>query len=113
MSKKSEAIPLARKYFGLQLQDLTAKLSESLGIEEGAGALVADVDAKSPAEVAGVKGGLVIYQVGRYAISSVQEVEGLLEMIGSGSAVDFTFGVVRKIRGQAVRQLQTVSLTAR
>jgi serine protease Do len=111
--KRTAPVSLARKYFGLQLQDLTADLSETLGYEPGSGVLVADVDPRSPAEVAGITRGIVIYQVGRYGITSARQVDELLEMVGSGSSVDFTVGVIRVVRGQNLRQLQTVSLTAR
>jgi hypothetical protein len=43
----------------------------------------------------------------------VQQVEELLAVVSTGSRVDFTVGVVRRVRGQLVRQLQTVTLTAR
>ena len=111
--RKTVTASLARKYFGLQLQDLTRELSESLGYQPGSGVLVADVDARSAAEEAGIKRGLVVYQVGRYAVNSAKQVEELLETIGSGSTVDFSVGVIRRIRGQNVRQLQTVSVIAR
>lgn len=111
--KRAAPMPFARKYFGLQLQDLTAELSETLGYEPGTGVLVADVDPRSPAEAAGITRGIVIYQLGRYSIASTQQVEELLEVVKSGSEVDFTVGVIRRLRGQNVRQLQTVSLTAR
>lgn len=108
-----ESIARAEAYFGLQLQDLTEELSESFGYEEGTGVLIADVEADSPADKAGMKRGLVIYQVGRYQVASSKQVEELLEPVSAGSVVDFTVGVVRVVRGQTVRQLQTVPLTAR
>ncbi len=111
--KKAAPASLARKYFGLQLQDLTPALSESLGYEPGAGVLVADVDPRSPAEERGITRGLVVYQVGRYAVGSVKQVEDLLETVSAGSAVDFTVGVVRRVRGQNLRQVEVASLTAR
>jgi hypothetical protein len=43
----------------------------------------------------------------------VKQVEELLELVGSGSPVDFTVGAIRRVRGQNIRQLQTISLTAR
>jgi serine protease Do len=104
---------LARKFFGLQLQDLTSELSESLGFAQGQGVLIADVDERSPAAEAGITRGLVIYQLGRYAVGSVKQAEELLQVVSSGSAVDFTVGVVRRAGGQNIRQLQTVSLNAR
>lgn len=103
----------ARKWFGIHLQDLTPELAETLGVEAGTGVLIADVDEKSPAETAGMKRGLVIYQVGRYEVASSKQLEELLEPVSAGSVVDFTVGVVRRVRGQNLRQLQTVPLTAR
>lgn len=38
-----------RPYFGFEPQDLTATLRESLGLADGPGALIAEVDAKGPA----------------------------------------------------------------
>ncbi|MEA3212063.1 MAG: serine protease Do [Chthoniobacter sp.] len=112
-AKRAVTASLARKFFGLQLQDLTAELSESFGVEPGSGVLVADVDRRSPAELAGITRGLLIYQVGRYEIGSTQQIEDLLGPVGTGSQVDFTVGAIRRLGGQAVRQLQSVTLTAR
>jgi serine protease Do len=111
--KKEVAAPAVRRFFGLQLQDLTPELSETLGVEMGSGVLIADVEPGSPAEAAGMKQGLVIHQLGRYPVASSKQVEDLLAPVDTGSVVDFTVGVIRRIRGQAIRQLQTVSLTAR
>lgn len=112
-SKAPGSPSLARKFFGLQLQDLTPELKETFGNDARSGVLIADVDAHSPAEQAGLKRGLVIHQVGRYEVTSFKQVEDLLEQASSGSVVDFTVGVFRRVRGQNLRQLQPVSLTAR
>ncbi|HEY3897255.1 MAG TPA: trypsin-like peptidase domain-containing protein [Chthoniobacter sp.] len=104
---------LARKFFGLQLQDLTAELSETLGYEAGSGVLIGDVEGGSPAEQAGMKRGLVINQVGRYPVTSSKQIEDLLQPIDTGSIVDFSVGVVRRLRGRTIQQVQTVTLTAR
>jgi serine protease Do len=103
----------ARKYFGLQLQNLTAKLAEPLGLKAGVGVLVSGVDPESPAAAAAFQEGLVINQLGRYEVTSAEQIEKLLEPVSTGSVVDFTVAIVRRQRGQAVRQLQTVTLTAR
>ncbi len=104
---------LARKFFGLQLQDLTPELGESLGYDPGSGVLVADVDQGSPADHAGLKRGLVINQVGRYPVTSLKQIEELLLPIDTGSIVDFSVAVVRHFRGRAIQQEQTITLTAR
>jgi serine protease Do len=104
---------LSRKYFGLQLQDFTPELRESFGNAGGAGVLVAAVDLKSPAQEAGLKQGLVIHQIGRYQVSSLRQVEDVLRQVGPGSTVDFTVGILRRVRGQSFIQTQMVSLKAR
>jgi hypothetical protein len=52
----------------------------------------------------------VIYRVGKYNVTSVKQLEGLLARVGSGTSVDFTVGIVRA-NGQG--QQETVPLTAR
>ena len=109
----ADARSLARKFFGLQLQDLTPKLAETLGFELGAGVLIAEVDARSVAEVGGLKQGLVITQLGRYVVTSGPQVEELLKAVDSGSQVDFTVGLTRRANGRNIRQSETVQLIAR
>ena len=109
----ADTTSLARRYFGLHLQDLSQELAETLGLTTGDGVLIADIDPRSVADEAGFKRGLVIHRVGRYAVTSTRQIEDLLEQVSSGSVVDFTIGVVRRVRGQNVRQLQSVPLTVR
>jgi S1-C subfamily serine protease len=60
----------AQEFFGLQLQDLTAELADTMGYDRDAGVVIADVEQGSPAERAGFKRGLVISMLGRYRVSS-------------------------------------------
>ena len=101
----------AQQLFGIQLQNLTSDLTDALGYVRGRGVLVSAVDPDSPADNAGIQRGLVIYRVGRYNVSSVRQLEGLLARVESGTTVEFTVGIVRS-NGQG-QQLETVSLTAR
>ena len=103
----------SKKYFGLVLQDLTPELQKKFSTTDDPGVLVADVEQGSPAERAGMSSGLVIHQIGRYDVDSVKRVEEILEPVSTGSVVDFTVSVVSRVRGQVVRQLHTVTLTAR
>ena len=41
------------------------------------------------------------------------QIEELLENVSTGSVVDFTVSLIRRVRGQTVRQLQPLTLTAR
>jgi S1-C subfamily serine protease len=114
--KVAKAAPdkqLARKFFGLQLQDLTPDLSQTLGYNPGTGVLIAEIDQGSPAEAAGMKRGLVISQIGRYPVTSSKQIEELLTPIDTGSVVDFSVAIVRQMRGRPIQQIQSVSLTAR
>ena len=103
----------AQQYFGLHLQDMTKELAETMGYAADSGVVIADVDAASPAERAGFKRGLVISQVGRYAVTSSKQVEDLLEPVSTGSVVDFTVGVVRTIGKREFVSWTAVTLTAR
>jgi serine protease Do len=101
----------AQRLFGMQLQNLTSDLTDALGYAPGRGVLVTAVEPDSPADRAGIERGLVIYRVGRYNVSSLKQLEGLLARVESGTSVSFTVGVVRANgRGE---QVETVPLTAR
>jgi serine protease Do len=95
----------------MQLQNLTPDLTDALGYVQGRGVLVSAVEPDSPADHAGIERGLVVYRVGRYNVSSVKQLEGLLARVEPGTSVDFTIGIVRANgRGE---QVETVPLTAR
>jgi serine protease Do len=100
----------ADRFFGMQLQDLTAELTDAFDLVPGRGVLVSAVEPGSPAAEVGVERGLVIYRVGRHDVNSVKSIEGLLGRVQSGMTVDFTVGVVRN---DGTREIQTVPLTAR
>ncbi len=101
----------AQRLFGLQLQNLTPDLTDALGYVQGRGVLISAVEPESAADRAGIQRGLVIYRVGRYNVSSIKQLEGLLARVEPGTSVDFTVGIVRA-NGQG-QQLETVPLTAR
>jgi serine protease Do len=90
---RGEVVPvkpsLARKYFGLVLQDVDEKLSGSFGYQPGSGALISEVEPNSPAAKAGLQNGMLVSSVGRYDIAKRQDVEKLFDQIDSGSRVDF------------------------
>ena len=100
----------SERLFGMQLQDLSADLTQALGYQPGRGVLVSSVESDSPADQAGIERGLVIYKIGRHDVNSVKEIESLLSRASSGSSVDFAVGVVRTNGAQRV---ETVTLAAR
>jgi serine protease Do len=101
----------AQRLFGLQLQNLTPDLTDALGYAAGKGVLISAVEPDSPADRAGIQRGLVIYRIGKYNVTSVKQVEGLLGRAGSGNEVDFTVGIIRANGGG--QAMETVPLTAR
>ena len=109
-SSEEERGSHAERLFGMQLQNLTADLTDALGYAPGKGVLVSAVEPDGPADRAGIQRGLVIYRVGKYNVTSVKQVEGLLARAESGTSVDFTVGI---IRANGVGQQETVPLTAR
>ena len=107
----SEPATNAQRLFGMQLQNLTSDLTDALGYAPGKGVLISAVEPDSPADRAGIQRGLVIYRIGRYNVTSIKQVEGLLARAGSGSEVDFTVGIIRANGGG--QAMETVPLTAR
>ena len=102
---------IAERLFGIQLQDLTAELTDALGYQPRRGVLISAVEANSPAEQAGIERGLVIYRIGKHEVNSVKEAESLLAQASSGTSVDFLVGIVRA--GGGGQRLETVTLAAR
>jgi len=105
------SISRAEKLFGMQLQDLSQELSDALGYARARGVLIAAVEPDSPADEAGIERGLAIYRIGKSEVSSIKQVEELLQSVESGADVEFAVGVIRA-DGEN-RALATLSLTAR
>jgi serine protease Do len=101
----------AERLFGMQLQNLSQELSNALGYAQGLGVLITAIEPESPADEAGVERGVVIYRVGQSDVSSVKQVENLLDRVKSGTNVTFTIGVIRA-RGQD-HELATLTMAAR
>jgi serine protease Do len=101
----------AERLFGIQLQDLSADLTDAMGLVAGRGVLISGVEPGSPAEEVGIERGLVVYRVGKYDVNSVRQIEKLLGRAKSGTTVDFLVGLARS-NGSGQR-VETVTLTAR
>src|SRR5262245_48628465 len=99
------------KLFGMQVQELSSELSDALGYLRGRGVLITAVEPDSPAEAAGVKRGMVLYRVNKSTVSSVGQVDEVLQTAESGANVEFTIGIIRA-RGEN-HELATLTLKAR
>ena len=113
MKRAAGELSATRHFFGMQLQDLTADLSNAFGVTGGQGVLVSDVDADGPAHEAGIRPGMVILKIGRFDVNSAGEAESLCAKANSGDAADVTLVVSRKMRGHAMQSEQVVELKAR
>jgi serine protease Do len=103
--ERGEKVPekpsLARKFFGLVLQDVDEKSAASSGFREGGGALIAEVEPKSPAAAAGLQPGMLIASVGRFSVEGVKPIEKLLKQVDTGSRVDFGLAWIQQtVRGK-------------
>jgi serine protease Do len=92
---------VTRGYLGVLIQKVTPEIAESLGMDKGRGALVANVSKDGPAEKAGVKVGDVIIEFDGKEIRD----SGDLPIIVARTPVD------RKVRMKVLRDKQEMQLT--
>jgi serine protease Do len=64
---------VTRGWLGVQIQPVTEDIAESLGVEQTEGAIVADAQAGSPAEKAGIEAGDIITKVNGTAVKGPKE----------------------------------------
>lgn len=81
---------VTRGFMGVNIQPVTAEIAESLGLKEPQGALVADVQADSPAAKAGVKSGDVVMAVNGTRIKDARELSRRVSLIAPGTTVKLT-----------------------
>jgi serine protease Do len=96
---------VTRGWLGVYIQKVTPALSDSLGLEEPRGALVADVLKDSPAMAAGIKRGDVIVAYDNQPIKDSQQLPLMVGETPVGRKV-----VLKLIRQRALRQV-TVTIT--
>jgi len=94
-----------RGWLGVYIQKVTPALSDSLGLDEPHGALVADVLKDSPAMAAGIKRGDVIVAYDNRPIKNSQELPLMVGETPVGRKV-----VLKLVRQRALRQV-TVTIT--
>ncbi len=78
---------MTRGYLGVQIQPVTPEIAESLGIKEAQGALVADVQADTPAAKAGIKSGDVVLSVEGQPIKDARELSRRIAGFQPGATV--------------------------
>ena len=79
---------VSRGFLGIALQPLSEELAKEFKIEGNAGALVADVSPKSPAEKAGVQAGDVVVEVSGKKVEGPRELQLMVAAMAPGTKVD-------------------------
>jgi serine protease Do len=84
---------VTRGWIGVQIQPVTKDIADSLGLKKAEGALVAEPQAKSPAEKAGIKAGDVIASVNGEPVKDARDLAKKIGAMSPGAKVDL--GIVR------------------
>ncbi len=88
--KDSQELLVAKAdLLGLQVQDITEELAESLKLQGVEGVLVSDVVAGNPASEAGIRRGDVISEMNRSPVKNIGDYQNLLASVKKGSSVLF------------------------
>ena len=101
-NSKSESTTPQQSQFdklGLAVEDLTADVAEQLGVKADRGVVITAVEPGSIADLAGLRPGLVISEVNRKAVNSVNELrealkdeqleKGILLLVRDGAGARF------------------------
>jgi serine protease Do len=79
-----------RGWLGVQIQEMTPEIAGSLGLKYDHGAMVADVNPKSPAAKAGVKQGDVILKYNGHDVDQLHDLPRLVAQTPAGAEVPIT-----------------------
>ena len=63
---------------GIQVEQLTPKLAEQLGVSADHGVVITDVRSGSPADMAGLSTGMIIAEVNRHPVKTVADFQEAL-----------------------------------
>jgi serine protease Do/serine protease DegQ len=80
-----------RGTLGIYVQDLTAELAGAFGLENGKGALVAEVAGESAAERAGIQAGDVITAIADYPVNNAREFHNIEGQLPLGESITLEF----------------------
>ena len=77
-----------RGWLGVGIQPLTAELGEKFGVKDGKGVLVNEVFEGNPAEIAGIKPGDIITNIGNERLESLNQLSRVVAGYGPGEEVE-------------------------
>ncbi len=82
---------IQRGRVGVQIQDVTPDIANAMGLDKAGGALVARVEANSPAAKAGLKQGDVITAVDGQPVRNASDLRNQVGLVRVGEKVDLTY----------------------
>jgi len=91
---------VTRGFLGIIIQDVTPQLSQAFNLGKRTGILVADVNAGSPAQAAGIRRGDVILKLDGTPVKEIGPFRNRIALLSPGTAVNLT--VLRDGREQSV-----------
>jgi len=109
-----------RGYLGIAIQDLTPDLARAFDLEVSRGAVITQVEARSPAGRAGLRAGDVVLEVDGKPVRNASELRARLGLLRVGSEV--RFGILRdgrqrslsaRIEAPVALEIEGASLDAR
>ncbi len=89
LEDSQETIVAKADPLGLQVQDITEELAQSLKLESVEGVLVSDVTAGNAAAEAGIRRGDVISEMNRSIVKDMRDYQNLMASVQKGSSVLF------------------------
>ncbi|MER3447730.1 MAG: peptidase [Candidatus Dadabacteria bacterium] len=78
---------VVRGWLGVQVQELTPEIAESMKLPDVKGALISDVSSGSPADKAGIKRGDIILEFNGHKIENTEELPRVVAMTRPGTEV--------------------------
>jgi len=90
ISQLKDSGKVARGWIGVQIQPVTAEIADSLGLKSAKGALVAEAQPDSPAQLAGIKSGDVILGVDGEKVEGPRELARKIAALGPNAKTDLT-----------------------
>ena len=91
---------VTRGWIGVQIQPVTNEIADSLGLKNVRGALVAEPQANSPAQKAGIKAGDVIVSVNGETVTDARNLAKRISAMAPGTSVKL--GIIRSGREDAL-----------
>lgn len=98
---------------GMSLQKITPKLARHFNLDSIQGAIVADVEKGSPADVAGIRTGFIIKQVNQHGVDDLVALAKRLHDMDSGESVKIDLVVQRQVGRYLTLNRASVALLLR